>query len=88
MDVSFDGDVASGEALATVATRARELAEQRIVAAFRTYLHEHGPGPTDSDLQIFAKLAVVEHALQRDCLASLMSGSAPSVGSAKVLPAA
>ena len=87
MDVSFDGDVASGEALVTAATRARELAEQKIVAAFRIYLCEHGPGPTDSDLQIFAKLAVVEHALQRDCIPSQMSGSAPSMG-AKIFPAA
>ena len=87
MDVSFDGDIASGEALAIAATRARELAEQKIVVAFRTYLYEHGPGPTDSDLKIFAKLAVVEHALQRDCLPCFMSGSAPSLGT-KVLPAA
>lgn len=86
MDVSFDGDLPSGLDLAHTATHARRLAEQRIVAAFRAYVHGQGPGPTDSELQIFAKLAVVEHALQGDYL-SLMASHMPSASTAKATPA-
>jgi hypothetical protein len=86
MDVSFDGDLNSDQELAHTATHARELAQQRIVMAFRAYVHGQGPGPTDSELQIFAKLAVVEHALQGDYL-SHMVPYMPSVNAAKASPA-
>lgn len=85
MDVSFDGTQNSEQDLAHTATHARELAEQRIVTAFRAYVHGQGPGPTDSELHIFVKLAVVEHALQSDYL-SLMASCVPAASAAKASP--
>lgn len=47
------------------ATQMRLLAQDRIVHAFRKQLQGQGPGPTDDDLQCFARMALVEEALQR-----------------------
>jgi hypothetical protein len=47
------------------ASRLRELAHHRIVDAFRAQLQQAGPGPSDDDLQSFARLAWLEHALVR-----------------------
>jgi hypothetical protein len=50
---------------ASMASRLRELAHQRIVDSFRAQLRNGGPGPSDEDLQSFARLAWLEHTLMR-----------------------
>ncbi|VTU20202.1 hypothetical protein SRS16CHR_02595 [Variovorax sp. SRS16] len=47
------------------ATQMRQLAQARIVAAFREQLEGKSSGPTDEDLHAFARLAHVEEALHR-----------------------
>lgn len=66
MDVSWDEELTALEAASDTATRARELAQERIVLAFRSQLEGVGPGPSDADLQCFARLALVEKALQKE----------------------
>ena len=66
MILRFDDEVLAVEAAATTASRAREFAQQRIVLAFRQQLEDLGPGPTDADIQSFARLALVEKALQKE----------------------
>jgi hypothetical protein len=48
-----------------VAARARRAVQLRIVDAFRKHVRGAGAGPTDADLQAFAKLAVAEQRLRR-----------------------
>ncbi|MDM0109796.1 hypothetical protein QTH97_33105 [Variovorax sp. J22R24] len=55
------------------AAHAREAMQSRIVSAFGRDIAGAGPGPTDFDLQMFARLAVAERRLKR------------GVGRAKVL---
>lgn len=64
MDVSFNAEVAALRAAASTSTQVREMAQERIVNAFRQFLDGTGTGPTDADLQSFARLALVERALQ------------------------
>ncbi|WP_157731201.1 hypothetical protein [Variovorax sp. HW608] len=66
MDVSLDEELTALEACSTTATRARELAQNRIVSAFRSQLEGAGPGPSDAQVQSFARLALVERALQKE----------------------
>ncbi|SEB12618.1 hypothetical protein [Variovorax sp. YR216] len=66
MDVSLDEELTALEAARTTATQARELAQDRIVRAFRSQLEGTGPGPSDADVQCFARLALVEKALQKE----------------------
>ncbi|MDM0107579.1 hypothetical protein QTH97_21705 [Variovorax sp. J22R24] len=54
------------ESAAATASRAREMAHERIVLAFRNQLQRQGPGPSDADLQSFARLALVERALHKE----------------------
>lgn len=58
--VAFDREAAE---LAR-ATRARNAFQSRLVDTFRMHL-EGGPEPSDADLQMFARLAAAEHALER-----------------------
>ena len=53
-----------------VAARARRAVQHRIVVAFGRHVEGSGPGPTDAELQQFARLAVAEQRLGRR-LASL-----------------
>lgn len=48
-----------------IAMRAREVIHTRIVHAFRRSIAGLGTGPTDLDLQLFARLAVHEQRLKR-----------------------
>jgi hypothetical protein len=43
----------------------RETIHLRIVAAFRSQIEGSGPGPTDIDLRLFARIAVAEERLRR-----------------------
>jgi len=65
MDVLLDEELTALEAASTTATQARELAQNRIVRAFRSQLEGAGPGPSDADVQSFARLALVERALRK-----------------------
>ena len=56
------------------AARARRAVQVRIVDAFRSHVRGAGAGPTDEDLQAFAKLAVAEQRLRRRLAASKPSG--------------
>src|SRR5215207_1096979 len=49
----------------TVATQLRESAQDAIVRSFRIHLDGSGSGPTDEELQTFARYAVAEQRLQR-----------------------
>lgn len=66
MDVLLDEELTALEAATTKASQARELAQDRIVLAFRSQLEGAGPGPSDADVQCFARLALVERALQKE----------------------
>lgn len=66
MDVALDEELTALEAARATATRARELAQDRIVRAFRSQLEGAGPGPSDADVQSFARFALVEKALQKE----------------------
>lgn len=46
------------------ASRVREAAQNRIVFAFRRYVEASGPGPTDAELHLFARLAIAEQRLR------------------------
>jgi hypothetical protein len=48
------------------AVRAREAVQKRIVQAFRCDVEGTGPGPSESDLELFARLAVAEQRMKRD----------------------
>lgn len=48
-----------------IAMRAREAIHERIVLAFAQRIEGRGPGPTDLDLRLFARLAVTEQRLKR-----------------------
>jgi hypothetical protein len=45
------------------AMRVRKAVQARIVEAFRRHLEGAGPGPSDEDLLMFARLAVAEQRL-------------------------
>jgi hypothetical protein len=47
------------------AANAREAVQERIVNAFRRDVEGTGPGPSEFDLQLFARLAVAEQRLKR-----------------------
>lgn len=47
------------------AANAREAVQARIVCAFRRDVEGSGPGPSEFDLQLFARLAVTERRLKR-----------------------
>ena len=47
------------------AVRVRKAVQARIVEAFRRHLEGAGPGPSDEDLLMFARLAVAEQRLMR-----------------------
>jgi hypothetical protein len=47
------------------ATHAREAMQARIVGAFGRDIAGAGPGPTDFELQLFARLAIAERRLKR-----------------------
>lgn len=66
MDPSFDAEVNTLRRAAASATDTRHLAQERIVVAFRQQLQGEGPGPTDADLQSFARLVLVENALLKE----------------------
>lgn len=57
------------------AMRAREAVHARIVCAFRQSIEGLGPGPTDLDLQLFARLAVHEQRLKRGFGKAKVQGS-------------
>lgn len=65
MKVSTSAQAMTADAVKTAATRLRESAQATIVRSFRDYLESGGPGPTDEELQTFARLAVAEQRLQR-----------------------
>jgi hypothetical protein len=48
-----------------IAMRARKAIHERIVFAFAQRIEGRGPGPTDLDLRLFARLAVMEQRLKR-----------------------
>jgi len=50
----------SVDELVAQASAARRLAHDRIVFAYREQLCGNGPGPTEGDLQAFARHAIVE----------------------------
>lgn len=50
------------------AMQVRETIHLRIVAAFRCQVQGSGPGPTDVDLRLFARIAVTEERLRRTLL--------------------
>ncbi|MDM0075224.1 hypothetical protein QTH90_12570 [Variovorax sp. J2P1-59] len=66
MNLAFDAEVRALELAAATARRSREQAHDRIVLAFRDQLQRLGPGPSDDDLQSFARLALVEQALRTE----------------------
>jgi len=47
------------------AVQLRETIHLRIVAAFRNKVEGAGPGPTDVELRLFARIAVAEEKLRR-----------------------
>jgi hypothetical protein len=47
------------------AMRVRKAVQARIVHAFRRQLEGAGPGPSDEDLLMFARLAIAEQRLMR-----------------------
>jgi hypothetical protein len=47
------------------AVHAREVMHSQIVSAFRQDIAGAGPGPSDQDLQLFARFAVAEARLRR-----------------------
>jgi len=47
------------------AVRVRKAAQERIVWAFRNYIEGSGPGPTDAEMLLFARLALAEQRLRR-----------------------
>ena len=49
----------------TAAVNLRDAIHLRIVAAFRSQLEGLGPGPSDVDLRLFARIAVAEERLRR-----------------------
>lgn len=66
MDASFAEELTALEAAAATATCARELAHDRLVSAFRAQLDGDGSGPSDAEVESFARLALVERALQKE----------------------
>lgn len=71
------------------AARAREAAQSIIVDAFERNIAGAGPGPTDFDLQLFARLAVSERRLKRAfSRARVLSpcAGAPTLSNRKALP--
>ena len=65
MDAPLTAEVAALQAATSTATQVRGLAQDRIVQAFGDHLRGLGAGPTEDDLQSFARLALVEAALQK-----------------------
>ena len=63
---AFDAEVRALKSAAATARLAREMAHDRIVLAFRNQVQRQGPGPSDGDLQSFARLALVEHTLRKE----------------------
>lgn len=53
------------DAMLCKATQMRERSQDRIVADFRMQLEGKGTGPTDEELQAFARLTHVEEVLRR-----------------------
>ena len=51
-------------------SQARKSLQARIVMAFRQHIEGTGPGPSEGQLRMFAKLAVAEHQLWRAMTAS------------------
>jgi hypothetical protein len=49
----------------TAAVNLRKMIHLRIVAAYRSQLEGLGPGPSDVDLRLFARIAVAEERLLR-----------------------
>ena len=49
----------------TAAVNLRKAIHLRIVAAYRSQLEGLGPGPSDVDLRLFARIAVAEERLRR-----------------------
>ncbi|MDM0014170.1 hypothetical protein QTH87_17160 [Variovorax sp. J22P168] len=66
MDRSFDAEVATLRSVAATASGTRLLAHERIVGAFREQLQGAGPGPSEAELESFARLVVVERALMKE----------------------
>lgn len=66
MDLSFDAEVQALQAAAAVATRSREGAHEAILQAFRGHVHAGGPGPSEDLLQSYARLLLVERALEKE----------------------
>jgi hypothetical protein len=62
---SLTAEVAALRAATDTATQVRGLAQDRIVQAFGDHLRGAGTGPTDEELQSFARFALVEAALQK-----------------------
>lgn len=48
------------------ALRVRKAVQDRIVSAFRRHIDGSGPGPSDAELLMFARLAVAEQRLGRN----------------------
>jgi len=65
MKVSTSRQATSTHAVRTVAASLRESAQAAIVRSFKAELNGCGPGPTDQELQTFARLAVAEQRLKR-----------------------
>jgi hypothetical protein len=63
---AFDAEVRALKSAAATARLGREMVHDRIVLAFRDQLQRQGPGPTDADLQSFARLALVERTLHKE----------------------
>lgn len=66
MDAALDEELTALEAVRATATRSRELAQDRIVRAFRSQLEGAGSGPSDAEVQSFARFVLVEKALQKE----------------------
>lgn len=66
MGLSFDAEVQALQAAAAVATRSREGAHEAILQAFRSHIHAAGPGPSEALLQSYARLLLVERALEKE----------------------
>jgi hypothetical protein len=67
-EAMYSNELVDEVSMVSKASHMRELAQDRIVRAFRSQIDGQGAGPSDEDLQSFARLALVEDALRRSCL--------------------
>ncbi|MBO9514689.1 MAG: hypothetical protein J7549_11280 [Variovorax sp.] len=83
MDASTAEELNTLEAAAATASRARKIAHDKLVRAFRAQLEGVGPGPSEAQLRSFARLAMAERALQKE-----LRCAGERIGAAECMPAA